>query len=131
MRAWPRYILIAAPALLALALSAPAQDAVKSGLITAQEQSVLRRLPDWRFTTRAYQEEALRLLLKEANSAARELNLRENLPISKSCLVEVYISPPALVALGTISTTNYAYCASVGRTFSGVVLRDRIRTFEQ
>jgi hypothetical protein len=119
------------PMLLALVANGPAQDAVKLGLISAEEEAVLRRLPDWRFTTKAYQEEALRMLLEEANSAARELGLKENLPILKNDLIEVHIGSPARIALGTISTTNYAYVAGVGRAFSSLVLRDRIGTFER
>lgn len=95
------------------------------------DMAVLRRLPHWRFTTKAYEQEALRLFLEEANGVARELKLPEHLPITKNDLIEIYIGPPALVVLGMISTSNYAYYASVGRTFSGLNLRNQGKQFDE
>ena len=72
------------------------------------------------FTTPAYRKEALRLVIEEANRVAQELNLSENLPITESNLVEVFISPPSMVRLGfgNITTSNYTYYATVGDKFS-------------
>ncbi len=72
------------------------------------------------FTTPAYRKEALRLVIEEANRVAQELNLPENLPITESNLVEVFISLPSMVRLGfgNITTSNYTYYATVGDKFS-------------
>jgi len=66
-----------------------AEESGKFRLISESEESVLRHLADWRFTTKAYQDEALRLMIKEANKVAQELGLREQLPISRSNLIEI------------------------------------------
>jgi hypothetical protein len=74
------------------------------------------------FTTQAYREEALRLLIIEANKAAQELNLPEQLPIIETNLIEVYISPPRLgraaKTVGMISTSNYVYSVAAGNKLS-------------
>jgi len=106
-----------------------AEESGKFRLISESEESVLRHLADWRFTTKAYQDEALRLMIKEANKVARELGLREQLPISRSNLIEIYIGPPALVRLGFVSTSNYAY--NVDRQFSGLTQRNLGETLDQ
>jgi hypothetical protein len=106
-----------------------AQFPVNAGLISESELQVLRQLPDWTFTTKAYQSEALRLLVLEANSAASSLELAEKLPIIRADLVEFFISRPAELALGRISTTNYSYYASLGRTFSGVEQENLVQNF--
>ncbi len=100
-----------------------AQERVKPSVLGEPDDSVLRSLPHWTFTTEAYQREALRLLIEEANRVARELKLSEHLPITQSNLVEVFIQPPALGMFGTISTSNYVYYASVGKKLSGVSQR--------
>jgi hypothetical protein len=46
-----------------------------------------------KFTTGLYQDEALKLVLQEANQVAKELNFTNELPIAKSNLVEFHISP--------------------------------------
>jgi hypothetical protein len=77
------------------------------------------------FTTPAYQREALRLIIEEANRVALELNLPEPLPITRTNLLEAYLSPPRLAhasrAIGNITTSNYNYCVSVGNKFSFLV----------
>jgi hypothetical protein len=78
-----------------------------------------------RYTTLAYQKEALNLIVAEANQVAQELNLPEKLPIVQTNLLEAYISPPHLAqgskALGNITTSNYTYYVSVGNKFSFLV----------
>jgi len=78
-----------------------------------------------RFTTPAYQKEAVSLIIEEANRVAQELRLPENLPIVQTNLLEAYISPPRLAqaskALGNITTSNYNYCVAVGDKFSSLV----------
>lgn len=71
-----------------------------------------------KFTTRAYQREAFKLVLEEANKGAAELNLPEKLPIIESNLMERYIvrygaSRIGFKPIGMVSTTNYSYCVSV------------------
>ena len=86
---------------------------------------------DWQFTTRAYQEAAFRVLLEEVNRVAQDLNLPEKLPITKSNLVEVFIGPPALGGIGTLSTSNYVYYVTSGRKFHGLDQRRLDETFEE
>ena len=62
---------IVACALMTLFAGTHAQETVhKEPSIGESEASVLRNLPNWKFTTKAYQEEAVRLMLKEANRVA-------------------------------------------------------------
>jgi hypothetical protein len=72
------------------------------------------------FTTPAYRKEALRLVIEEANRVARELNLSEQMPITESNLMAVYISPPRMtrIGFGNITTSNYTYYMTVGDKFS-------------
>jgi len=100
--------------------------------VYAQDNFMQKPKPNWttatarqryeklNFTTPAYRKEALRLVIEEANRVAQELNLSENLPITESNLVEVFISPPSMVRLGfgNITTSNYTYYATVGDKFS-------------
>jgi len=70
------------------------------------------------FTTKAYQNEAFRLVLKEANNVARELQLQEKLPITETDLAEIFIasygsSRVGFKPLGVISTKDYSYCVSI------------------
>jgi len=78
-----------------------------------------------RYTTAAYQKEALSLIVEEANRVAQDLKLPEELPIVQTNLLEAYISPPRLAqgskALGNITTSNYTYYISVGDKFSFLV----------
>ena len=97
--------------------------------LTQSEALVIRNLPDWTFTTKTYQAEAMRLMLEEANSVAAELPLNEQLPITKSNLIEYHIGPPALISLGWISTSNYAYTIGIGRRFCGLDQRNMTTRF--
>jgi hypothetical protein len=72
------------------------------------------------FTTPAYQKEAVRLVIEEANHVAQQLNLQENLPITESNLVAAFISPPQMIKIGfgNITTSNYTYYVTVSDKFS-------------
>jgi hypothetical protein len=74
------------------------------------------------FTTPAYNKEALRLIIEEANRVARELNLPEKLPITEADLVEIIVPPPrigqGMKAIGNITTSNYFYAVYSGKRFS-------------
>jgi len=70
------------------------------------------------FTTAAYQKEAFKLVLKEANAVAKELNLPERLPITETNLTECYISRYGFSRIqfkpiGNVSTKDYCYCVSL------------------
>jgi hypothetical protein len=75
-----------------------------------------------RFTTKAYQEEAFRLVLQEANLVAKQLQLPENLPITETNVIRRFINPFAYAytrkAIGNITTRNYTYFVSQGNKFS-------------
>lgn len=66
-----------------------------------------------RYTTRAYQNEAARLMILEANQAAQALDLDENLPITRSNIDAVSITPFGFFyprgLMGYVATTNYSY----------------------
>jgi len=94
--------------------------------------------PDWRrldakqrlqaltLTPPAYRNEALTLLIGEANRVAHELSLQEKLPIIEPNVISAYISPvpmaEGLKGIGNITTSNYTYYVSIGNKFSGLVL---------
>jgi len=63
------------------------------------------------FTTKAYQEEALEKVIEEANQVAKELQLPNELPITKSNIVKSFIPPFGFArekeAIGNITTSNY------------------------
>jgi len=91
------------------------------------------RLLAIRFTTPAYQTEALRLIMEEASHVARDMALPETLPITRSNLLSAYITPPRLAegmkAVGNITTSNYTYFVSIGNKFSFLV-RTRLEAEE-
>jgi hypothetical protein len=74
------------------------------------------------FTTKAYQDEAFRLVLQEANRVATELRLPEKLPITENDLVGRFISSFGYAhvkqAIGNVTTRNYTYYLSQGNKFS-------------
>lgn len=74
------------------------------------------------FTTDAYRKEALRLVISEANHAAKELKLPEVIPISESNLIKSFINPygyaRARGAIGNITTEPFAYYVSKGSKLS-------------
>ena len=109
--------------------AARGQDRPKIVMLGEPDDSILRNLPNWQFTTKAYQLEALRLLVDEANSVAKELNLKEQLPITKTNLIEIFISPPGLGMVGTISTSNYAYAIATHKRFSNLTQRNSVSNF--
>ncbi len=80
---------------------------------------------DFTFTTQAYRDEAVRLLIREANLVASELQLPEQLPITETNLIEDYIRPyrdaAFIKSIGDVSTSNYMYEAEQGNKFSGLM----------
>ncbi len=78
--------------------------------------------PALMFTTKAYQDEAFRLVLQEANRVATELRLPEKLPITETDLVTRFISSfgyaHAKQAIGNVTTRKYTYYISEGNKFS-------------
>jgi hypothetical protein len=84
--------------------------------------SSTKAMHDLMSTTAAYRNEALRLILTEANCVATELQLQEVLPIADTNLVSCYIPSPRMAqrlgAIGNLTTSNYTYYFSVGNKFS-------------
>ncbi len=78
--------------------------------------------PALMFTTKAYHDEAFRLVLQEANRVATELRLPEKLPITEADLVERFINAFGYAhvqkAIGNVTTRNYTYYVSQGNRFS-------------
>jgi len=104
--------------ILLIALPAWAQDTNSKAAPDMAKMTSRERLQMMTATTPAYQREALRLVIEEANRVARELNLAETLPITESNLVAQYISPPRMFGFGNITTSNYVYYVTVGKKFS-------------
>ena len=82
-------------------------------------------LARWRYTTRAYKEAALDVLLQEVNRVAHDMQLPEKLPIERADLVETHVAAPFwsehVGGFGSITTRNYDYSASVGNKLSYIV----------
>lgn len=78
------------------------------------------------FTTAAFQAEALKLVIQEANRVAQELKLPEELPITRSNLVESFVGPfgftYAYNKIGNITTKHYMYGIEQGDKFSNLVI---------
>lgn len=77
------------------------------------------------FTTRPYEQEALKLVLAEANRVAKELNLPEQLPITKTNLTRTFIGSYGMSLaprkmIGNVHTRDYGYFVSVGHKLSYV-----------
>ena len=74
------------------------------------------------FTTPAFESEAFRLVLEEANRVALELRLPEPSPITRSNLTRAFISPFGYTyirkKIGNITTSNYCYGVEQGYKFS-------------
>jgi hypothetical protein len=88
------------------------------------------------FTTSAYHQEALRLVIEEANRIAQELNLPESSPIVESNLVTSYIPSPGMArrlggGLGNITTSNYTYYISIANKFSFLEKQGMEETYVQ
>lgn len=101
-----------------MVLSVCGQDTNSKSNLDWSKMTSKERLYALTFTTPAYQKEALRLVIEEANRVARELNLPETLPITESNLVAKYISSPRMFGFGNITTSNYTYYMTVGKKFS-------------
>jgi len=80
------------------------------------------------FTTAAYQGEALRHMVSDANSVAVALLLSDDLPITVEKLKEFHVSPFGFAyahrMIGTITTKNYVYSFCAGNKFSELVATD-------
>ena len=78
-----------------------------------------------KFTSKAFQAEALNMVIDEANQVAKELNLLEELPITKTNLVDLVIGPfgftYAFQKIGNITTKHYVYGVEQGYKFSLIV----------
>ena len=78
------------------------------------------------FTTPAFQQEGLRLVIEEANRVARDLHLRESLPITRSNLQHAFIAPFGYTytrkRLGNVTTSNYSYNVGYGLKFSDLTV---------
>lgn len=82
-----------------------------------------RTFANWMFTTPAYNKEALRFVIQEANSVAQELQLPEQLPVTETNILESFITPYPMRrhtrgAVGNVTTSNYIYCVSIDGKFS-------------
>jgi len=91
---------------------------------------------DTAFTTRAFQEEGLRLVIEEANKVVEELKLQEAQPLTKTNLVHAFVGPFGYTyrtkKLGNITTTNYNYGVEQGYKFSDLTVAkydDRCREY--
>jgi hypothetical protein len=83
---------------------------------------------DFTYTTKAYQREAVKLMIHEADSVASELKLEESLPIMEADInspdVQPYRAAQLLKAVGFIATTNYNYDFAKGQKFSSLLWLD-------
>src|ERR1700722_14151949 len=83
-----------------------------------------RRLSRVSYTTKAYHDEALKLILQEVNQAAKDMKLEEDLPLSSNNIVRVFVSPYGFArsshAFGNITTHKFCYFISQGGKFSYV-----------
>jgi len=84
------------------------------------------------FTTPAFQNEALKLVIEEANKVAKGLKLADNLPITPSNITESFVGPFGYTLkyakVGNITTKNYMYGVEQGNKFSDLVVSDYDRT---
>lgn len=121
--------------LLCAILAACAQHAPDTGQPRPRE--VVSTTPDWLtpqgtitadealFTTRKYNQEAIRLVLQEANEAARQLGLPEKLPITEGDLEQAFAVGYGLTrfgsrGIGSVWTANYGYYVGIDRRLSGI-----------
>jgi len=83
--------------------------------------------------TPAYRNKILQIMIDEANRIARDLNLPEQLPITRSNIIHIFIGPPGLFIhdsiLGYVETTNYSYCCYVGWTLSEIDQMNEVKEF--
>jgi len=105
--------------------------------VSAQENSSTSvNINRWRLglaPTDAYRQKMLQFMIGEANQFARDLKLAEHLPIKRGDVVAAFVVPPAAYInrsrLGTISTTNYEYYLTAGKTVSGLDQKNLVDTF--
>jgi hypothetical protein len=90
------------------------------------------------FTTEAFQQAGLQLVIAEANAVAEELHLPELLPITQSNLTHSFIAPFGYTyirkRLGNVTTSNYFYNIGTGFKFSGLTVAnfdDRCRAYSE
>ncbi len=110
---------------LCVLFQARAMDGLPPGVPRVLSTNGTVEFIDSTFTTHAYQEEALRLVLQEANKVAKELKL-EALSIAEENLTHVFISPFGFAyqfkAIGNVTTTNYFYGVGRGCKFSDLTI---------
>ena len=81
------------------------------------------------FTTPQYERAAAQLLLQEANRAAEQLRMPDEvLPITKSNVTELHVAPfgysYVYKSIGVVGTSNYVYMVSKGDKLSGLCVAD-------
>lgn len=75
--------------------------------------------------TSAYEKEAVKVMLKEANKVASDLHLTETLPLTKENIQGAFVSIPLYVdvaGLGHIVTSNYTYYMAVSNKFNHLTI---------
>lgn len=81
-----------------------------------------RRIGLFSFTTKAYHDEAFKLVLQEVNQVAKNMKLEDDLPLTPSNIVGSFISPYGFAraehALGNITTHKFCYYVSEDDKFS-------------
>ena len=119
----------------AVMFCARGQDGTNDNSSSKARLSAKERFQQLMFTTDAYRQEALRLVIEEANRVASELHLSEQLPIVQTNLVATYFPPPRMAhgmqAIGNITTSNYTYYVSVGNKFSYLVRTHLEQEYQQ
>ena len=86
-----------------------------------REQTIEQLALPLKYTTETYQNAAFDLVLREANLVAQQLHLPEKLPITRTDVVDSYISPLGTAQhtkrIGKIATRRYAYYVSNDNKF--------------
>ena len=120
---------------LAVIFSARGQDGANYSSSGKPKLSSKEHFQQLIFTTDAYRQEALRLVIEEANRVAKQLHLSEQLPIVETNLVATYFPPPRMArgmqAIGNVTTSNYTYYVSVGNKFSYLVRTHLDQEYQQ
>lgn len=84
------------------------------------------------FTTQAFQDEARRLVIQEANRVAKELGLPEKLPITNADVVHSFVGPFGFTydtkKVGNITTANFFYGVEQGYKFSDLTFANYDQT---
>jgi hypothetical protein len=78
------------------------------------------------FTTKAYEDEAFRLLVREASRVAEELKLPEKIPIREVNITDRFISPFGYSRtrgrIGRVTTSKYTYAVVQSNKFSDLTI---------